>query len=108
MTDDKWADTLAMIKEKFKVEDEGRRAIDGIPNAFVYFIVFESPQGKVKLERSTQPVVLDRKAVYSKLAGAASNIEYIYSDAEVFHKLQAFRFNESRNDWEELKSGMFS
>ena len=65
-----------MIKAKFTVLSEGREELADIPNAFVEFIEFQSPQGKMKLERTTRPAVLDKKTVYSKTGGRAFKIEY--------------------------------
>lgn len=105
MTDEKWLETVGKIKEKFQVLEEGREDLPDIPRAFVQFIVFESPIGRVKLERLTQPVVLDKKTIYSKLAGTASKVNYIYSETETFSKLKVFKWNEAQNDWEEIKTG---
>ncbi|OGL67641.1 hypothetical protein A3B21_01480 [Candidatus Uhrbacteria bacterium RIFCSPLOWO2_01_FULL_47_24] len=116
MHDDKWKDTVAMIKSKFNVLDERREEILDIPNAFVEIIEFsakggsasggESPQGKMKLERVTRPVVLDKKTIYSKTGGRASKIEYQYSTDELTHRLQAYRWNEAAGQWEEVRTPM--
>ncbi len=101
-------DTLAMVKEKFTVMEEGRTDMEGIPKGFREFIVFEGPQGKIKLERTTTPVVLDRKTLYNARAGVAGRVEYIYSDTEMTHKFRAFRWGSSSGNWEELGAGSFS
>jgi len=109
MTDERWVETLFMIKEKFKVLEDGRRDLEDIPRAFLEFIIFEGPMGRIKLERTTQPVVLDKKTIYSKLAGSASKVNYIYSDTEMFSKLRVYQWNESAGSWDEMKaSGMFT
>lgn len=108
MTDEKWLDAVATVKEKFTVLEEGREDIDDIPRAFFEFIVFETPQGKMRIERTTTPVVLDKKTIYSKLAGAASKVQYQYSETEMAHKLRAYRWVDARQDWEELNAGMFA
>ena len=106
MHDDKWKDTLAMVKSKFTVLAEGKEDIEDIPNGFVEFIEFTSPQGRMRLERTTKPAVLDKKTVYSKTAGRASQIEYTYSPDEIVHRFEAFRFNDSKGDWEEVRAPM--
>lgn len=102
MTDEKWIETVYKIKEKFLVYEEGREDIQNIPKAFKEFIIFQSPLGKIRLERITQPVVLGTKTHYSKLAGKASKIEYIYSDSEMYSKIRIFKWNEAKSSWEEL------
>lgn len=109
MTDEKWAETVGFIKEKFKVIEDSRREIEEIPRAFAEIIIFEGPTGRVKLERAVQPAVLDRKTIYSKLAGRASKVEYVYSDTEMISKLRAYHFNEASGEWDEIKTaGTFS
>ena len=93
-----------MIKAKFTVLSEGREELADIPNAFVEFIEFQSPQGKMKLERTTRPAVLDKKTVYSKTGGRASKIEYQYSPDEITHRFQAFKWSEAAGEWEEIKA----
>lgn len=109
MTDEKWLETVSKIKEKFQVTEEGRRDIEDIPRAFVEFIVFEGPVGRIRMERVTKPVVLDKKTIYSKLAGTASKVNYIYSETESFSKLHIYQWNEASEGWEEMKmGGMFT
>ncbi|KKU13799.1 MAG: hypothetical protein UX17_C0008G0004 [Parcubacteria group bacterium GW2011_GWC2_45_7] len=104
MRDDKWNEIKAMVKTKFKAVEEGRYDLEYIPNAYVEFISFDSPQGKMKLERTTQPVVLDKKTIYSKLGGSASKIEYSYSPDEVSHRFKAYKWSDGLNEWEEVKA----
>ena len=93
-----------MIKKKFTVLAERREDIEDIPNAFVESIEFQSPQGKMRLEYTTKPAVLDKKTIYSKSAGSASKVEYTYSPDELVHRLQAYRWDEARGEWEEVKA----
>ncbi len=104
MHDDKWKDTVAMVKSKFTVLSEGREDIADIPNAFVEFIEFNTPQGKMRLERTTKPAVLDKKTMYSKTGGRASQIQYTYSQDEIVHRLEAFRWNDTKEEWEEMRA----
>ena len=105
MHEDKWRDTKAMVKSKFTVLDEGKESIEEIPNATREFIEFTSPQGKMRLEYVVQPAVIDKKTTYSKLGGRAAKVEYVYSDTEMTRRMQAFRFDEGRGEWEEIKAG---
>lgn len=93
-----------MITEKFKVLDAGEEKIEDIPNATREWIEFESPQGKMRLERTTQPAVTGKKTLYSKLGGRAGKIEYQYSPDEVVHKFKAYRWDDAVSDWEEIKA----
>lgn len=104
MQDEKWLDTKDMIKRKFTVLAEGREDIEDIPNAFVEFIEFSGPTGRMRLERTTKPAVIDKKTMYSKTGGRASQIQYTYSPDEIVHRLEAFRWNDATSDWEEMRA----
>lgn len=104
MNDDKWKEVLAIISEKFEIEDRATEDLsdeDGMGN--VERIIFEGPLGRIKLERTTQPLVLDRKSIGSKRIGSDKVIQYTYSDTEMVHRFSAFKWDEQKQDWEELK-----
>lgn len=104
MKEDKWLDTKAMVKTKFKVINEGKEAIEDIPRASRDFIEFEGPQGKMRLEYVVRPAVIDKKTTYSKTGGRAGQIDYIYSEDEFVQKMQAFKWNDELQEWEEIKA----
>lgn len=104
---DKWKDTLAMVKQKFTVLNEGKESLENIPNATREFIEFSSPQGGIRLEYLTKPVVLDKKTIYSKLGKTAGAVQYTYSDSEFTHRLAAYKWNEAIEEWEEIRSPTF-
>ncbi len=106
MHPDKWKDTLAMVKEKFPVLSAGREEMGGIPSAFLEFVEFSGPQGKMRLEYTTQPAVLDKKTIYSKTGGSASKVEYVYDPSEIVHRFRALCFNDARGEWEEVKASL--
>lgn len=106
MHEDKWRDTKAMIKEKFRVLSEGTEQIEDVPNATREFIEFDGPTGRMRLEYTVRPAVLDKRTTYSKLGGRASNVEYIYSKDDLVRRMQAFRWNEERGEWEEVRTPM--
>jgi len=106
MTEDKWKDILGMIKDSFGIDEEYHEEIEDVPNSDIHVVVFNGPVGKTKLEFETKPIVEDRKTIYSKLAGAAQAVEYVYSDDEFSHKLTAFV--EKNGDWIEMDAGAFS
>ncbi len=103
MHEDKWKDTLAMVKSKFRVLQEGKETIEDIPNATREFVEFEGPQGTMRLEYTIRPAVLDKKTTYSKTGGRASQVDYVYSKDDIVRRMQAFRLDD-RGDWEEVKA----
>ena len=104
MQDEKWQETVVKIKTNFTVsshttedlpEDRGLGTVETIE--------FTGPLGKIKLERTTQPLILDRKSLGSKRIGSDKVIQYTYSDTEKVHKLIVYKWNDANQDWEELK-----
>lgn len=102
MTDDKWETLLEQIQRKFgleahtqnePVEEGGTREV----------VIFKTPSGKMKLERISRPLVLDKKVHYSKRASAGRNVEYVYSPTEKTHRERLFRW--SGADWDEIDLG---
>ena len=101
MTDEKWLDVKEKGREKFTVLEEGTRELDSGPGS-AEFLVFESPLGKVKLERVTRPVKLGERGIVSKRIGAHAVIEEQYSDTEVAKSFRVYRWDASGNAWLEM------
>ena len=104
MHEDKWKDTVAMVKSKFTVLADGKEQIEDIPNATREFVEFDSPTGRMRLEYVVRPAVLDKKTTYSKHGGAASDVQYVYSKDDFVRRMEAFSWNEAAERWEELKA----
>jgi hypothetical protein len=102
MNDEKWGEVLDRVKEKFTIVDEGQAQLDDIPRAWTEFVIFDSPMGRLKLERTTKPRVIDKKTFGGSKYGAGAGVEYIYSDTEQVHTLQAFR--EVAGEWQPISA----
>lgn len=62
-------------------------------------MVFESPLGKIRINRTAHPKIIDRKSHYHKGAGG-SDIEYVVSEDEMSYKIVVFKKDEVTGDWE--------
>lgn len=93
-----------MVKQKFTVLNEGKEDLEDIPNGTREFIEFESPQGRMLLEYIVKPAVLDKRTVYSKLGKTAGAVQYTYSQDEFVRRLEAYKWNETTGDWEEVRA----
>lgn len=103
MNDQRWQDIIGMVKDKFEVKDyrlEDLSEEEG-PGT-VEVIEFISPLGLVKLERTTKPLVIDKKTIGSRRIGSSTTVNYIYSDTEKTHKFKAYQFNVATGDWKEM------
>lgn len=107
MNDEKWLDLLDMIDEKFGVEKKDKESFtfaDDVGHEYegtVDSIYFNAPFGKIKIERVSKPLVVDKKLHYNRTAGTGAKIEYKMSDTEKTHKTTAYKLNEG-GEWEEL------
>lgn len=104
MTDEKWQGIIGQIKDKFEVIDQ---RTEDLPldsgGGFVEVIEFNGPLGRMKLERTTQPLVVDKKAIGSRRIGSETRVEYIYSDTEKVHRFKAYCFKEDDGGWVEME-----
>lgn len=109
MTDEKWANLKEQVKEKFGIEEEHsyeNNLEDNLDNVFPGtkdVVIFEGLQGKMKLERVNHPMILEKKMHYHKGARGTAKVEYIVSETEKTHRVTAFLWDESANDWKELE-----
>lgn len=104
MTDEKWTSILGHIKDNFELLSETTEDLpEEIGPGSVEVVEFNGPAGRIKLERTTQPLVIDKKTLGSKRIGSQATVEYIYSDTEKVHKFTVYKFDEATNDWIELK-----
>ena len=108
MQPEKWTIIKGNIKDNFKIEDEGSEHIDDEGGIDIEYIVFQSPLGKIRLEYITKPIVLDRKTTYSKRIGSETKIDYVYSNDEKSYKLDAYKWNDKAETWEEIDSSSFA
>jgi len=112
MNDERWQTILGLIKDKFEVIDERTEDLpEDIGLGSVDIIEFMGPLGRMKLERTTQPLVLGKTTHGSKRIGSDTTVEYKYSDTEKTHKFKAFKYDENNDTWVEMeqeRSGLFS
>jgi len=112
MNEEKWGDIVELIEQKFGIidrtkeempigddfnEDKAREKIDSI--------IFDGPLGRMKVQNIIRPVVLDKKAHYTKTIGQGAQIEIDYSDNETTSKIKAFKWDDIGSDWVEIEAG---
>lgn len=109
MDQEKWENLIMIAKEKFGLQEVKKESNElGVweDGAKIMedkeIIEFDSPMGKIKLERTTKPKVIDKKAIYSRRIGGSANIEYIYSKEETTCQFKAFKWNQDQNLWQEI------
>ncbi|MAF14226.1 MAG: hypothetical protein CMI53_05065 [Parcubacteria group bacterium] len=104
MTEERWETIIGHIKDNFELVDLRTEDIsEEMGSGSVEIVEFKGPLGLMKLERTTQPMILDKKVIGSRRIGSDATVEYKYSDTEKTHKFTAFKRNENHDVWEEMK-----
>lgn len=101
MNDEQWKETIGRIQDTFKVLNHEMVKDEG-GSGDVEFIEFESPQGRMKLERTSKPRVVGKTTLGSKRIGSSVSVRYEYSPTDRVHTVKAYRWNEASGRWEEI------
>ncbi|NQU77603.1 hypothetical protein HQ544_02805 [Candidatus Falkowbacteria bacterium] len=114
MNDDRWQNIISMVKEKFSPAEQSEEDIeigeDKHNNPIkgkIERIEFTGPLGKMKLERTTKPKVIDKKTIYSNRAGSDMRVDYVFSEDEVVQYMDAYKWDEDDDRWVEMEAGNF-
>jgi len=104
MTDERWQELIGQIKDSLEILDHYTKDLpEEAGQGSVEVIEFQSPMGKMKLERTTQPLLLDKKTYGSKRMGSQADVKYIYSETEKTHKFKAYKYDSNTDDWTEIQ-----
>jgi hypothetical protein len=106
MNNDNWFDLKEKLINRFgeinetthkeeREDDVGHRIVTTIET-----LEFNSPLGKLKIERLSRPKILDKISHYHKGAGVAK-VELVLSDDEVSHRLSVYKLDDA-GDWQPL------
>jgi hypothetical protein len=100
MTNEKWEETLRLIKEKFSVKSQSKEKIeDGGEKEIVEF---QGPLGLMRLEWLVKPKTLGFKTLYSKRARtAAKQVKPVLSSEEKVSFVKAYVWKDER--WVEIE-----
>ena len=103
VTDEKWETLVEQIQRKFGIEAHTQN--EPLEDAGVReVVIFKSPAGKMKLERVSRPLVLEKRLHYSKRAQSGHSVEYVYSKTEKTYRERLFRW--AGSEWEEIDLGL--
>jgi hypothetical protein len=102
LNDEKWYYLLEEIDRKFGLE---QRTTEEVPEKRlkVETAVFTGAGGRMKLERSTRALVLDRQVKYTRRIGGETQETYLYSDKEKTHRVCLFKWDETSGTWHEIE-----
>jgi len=102
LIDEKWYYLIEEIDEKFGIE---KSDVEEIPErrTKVESVVFTGAGGKMKLERTTRAVIVDKQTKYSRRIGGDTQEKYVYSDTDKTYRVQLYKWDEATHTWEEIE-----
>ena len=109
MSDEKWQDLIESIREKFGIDKETTEPIlimsggEEVEAGKKEIVEFRGASGKMKLERTIKPVVLEKKLLYHKRKDGAK-AEYTFSKDEFSYHVDGFIWDETLNDWQKIET----
>lgn len=111
MNSNKWEDIIYQIEEKFGIGDRRTEKFiiaEQHTGEKIYgqkeIVEFQGPLGKIKLEKVSQPKVVDKKILSSKRIGGKAAIDYIYSDEDKSEYVKIYKWDDITNQWTEITS----
>lgn len=102
MNEDRWSTILDLIQERFPVLEHTNKPLEPGPGKEER-IVFQAPQGRLMLTRTTSPKFLGTQVLSSRRIGSEVKETRQYSDTESVHTMKAFRWDSPRKDWIEIQ-----
>lgn len=104
MTRERWDDLVGTIKDRFSVNDTGKKPLSDEPGQ-MEFIEFTGPAGDIRLECVSRPRIIGKKALGGRRVGTAASVSYQYSAAEEVYELTALRKVDGQ--WQEIDAASF-
>ena len=103
MSPERFEQIKELIQTQFGFSDTGSFEYEDRPG-MVEFVEFSAPNlGELRLEFSTHPRVVGRRAIGAKRAGAQVDEQVLYDDQDMVHSLTVFRMNADTGEWEEYQ-----
>jgi len=97
----KWEDLVDKIEKLFgflthTTEEYPERRMT------VETVIFDGASGRMKLERTVKPLVLDKKVTYSKRIGSETTTEYVFSEDEFVDTVKFFKWDRLAGEWKQI------
>ncbi len=109
MNPNKWEQLVYLAEEKFGIDkkETNEEVVDVTHKGKKIkgereILEFESPVGRVRMERLIKPKVIDKNIKRSKRAGAKASVDLVYSDTETVSEMNLYKQNDE-GEWDEIK-----
>lgn len=97
----KWEDLLDKIEKLFGFVEHTSEEFPE-RRLTIETVVFDGATGRMKIERSVRPVVLDKKVSYTRRIGSDVAIDYVYSEDEFVDTLKLYRWDRLAGEWRQV------
>jgi hypothetical protein len=102
LNDEKWYYLLEEIERKFGIEEKNTEEVPE-KKIVVETAIFKGVGGKMKLERTSRAVILERQVKFSRRIGGGSDEKYLYSDKEKSYRVALYKWDEVSGAWQEIE-----
>lgn len=102
MTPEKWQATKIQLQNAFKDVQVSEEELAEPDKGKIEILEFVGPLGRMRLEFTTKPLILDKQVSGSRRIGSHHEVKYIFSETEVSHILKAYKWDEEEGDWLEI------
>ncbi len=102
MSPEKWQATKTQIQNAFKDAEVFSEELAEPDKGQVEILEFTGPLGRMRLEFTTKPLIIDKQVSGSRRIGSHHEVKYVFSDTEISHILNAFKWDEGLDDWLEI------
>ncbi len=98
----KWDELLDKIEKLFGFVDH---VVEEFPERSMTLetAIFDGASGRMKLERTVKPLLIEKKVSFSHRAGSESEVEYIYSDDETVDIVKFYKWDRLRHEWKQFE-----
>ena len=102
MSPEKWQATKNQIKSAFKDAEFFSEELKEPDRGSIEILEFTGPLGRMRLEYTTKPLIIDKQVSGSRRIGSHHEVKYIFSETEISHIFNAFKWDEEKDDWVEI------
>jgi hypothetical protein len=101
MLQSKWEDLIDKIEKLFGFIEH---TTDEYPERrmTVETVVFDGASGRMMLERTVKPLVLDTKTIFSKRVGSETTTDYVLSDTEFVDTVRYYKWDKLAGEWKQI------
>jgi len=101
MRQGKWEELLDQIERLFGFIEHTTEEIED-RHMSVETVVFDGAMGRMRLERTVRPVILEKRTSFTKRVGSEVAVEYVYSQDEFVDTVKLYRWDKLAGEWRQV------